>query len=76
MAFAALQKNANRKLKLMTSLFKKPKPPPVVAMPDPDDMRIKNAYKKEFSSARMKSGRASTQLSGDDSYSGTTTGSA
>ena len=56
----------------MTSLFKAPKPPKPVLMPDPDDKRIKIGYAKEYAAARQKSGRVSTQLA--DDYSGTTTG--
>jgi len=60
----------------MGGLFKTPKPPKVVPMPDPDDQRIKNAYAKEIAAARQRSGRASTILSGDDNYSGSTTSAA
>ena len=61
----------------MTGLFgKTPKPPKVVPMPDPEDQRIKMAYSREIAAARARSGRASTVLSGDDSYSSSTTGAA
>lgn len=58
----------------MGSLFKTPKPPKPVLMPDPENAAIKDARVKELLAARQRSGRASTVLSGDDSYSGTTTG--
>lgn len=58
----------------MSSLFKTPKPPKPVLMPDPDNAAVRDARMKELLAARQRAGRASTMLSGDDSYSGTTTG--
>ncbi len=58
----------------MTSLFSTPKPPKPVAMPDPENAAVLDARKKELLAARQRSGRASTMLTGDDSYSGITTG--
>lgn len=58
----------------MGSLFSVPKPPKPVEMPDPDNKLVKNDYAKQIAAARQRGGRASTILSGDDSYAGSTTG--
>jgi len=60
----------------MVKKAKVPKPPKPVQMPDPEDMQIKLQKRREIAAARKRSGKASTILSGDDNYSGTTTGSA
>lgn len=43
-------------------------------MPDPEDPAKKDMARLDYLAARKRSGRASTMLSGDDSYSGTSTG--
>ncbi len=63
----------------MGGLFSKPKlpePPPVQEMPDPNDPRAALAAKNNLLSARARSGRMSTMLSGDTAapYSGSTLG--
>lgn len=62
----------------MGGLFKKPKvpdPPKPVEMPDPEGMDARKARMKAMLDARRRQGRASTNLSGDDPYSGSTLGS-
>lgn len=61
----------------MSGLFSKPKvpdPPKPVLMPDPEDPAKKEDERLRYLAARQRGGRASTMLSGDDNYSGTTTG--
>lgn len=53
---------------------KPPKPPDPVVMPDPEDPLKKLESRKKLISASARSGRASTMLSGEDSYANTTTG--
>lgn len=58
----------------MSGLFSTPKPPKVAPMPDPDDTAVRDQALRDQLAARMRSGRASTILSGDDRYSRATTG--
>ncbi|MDE2440023.1 MAG: hypothetical protein KGP14_03285 [Betaproteobacteria bacterium] len=58
----------------MASLFSTPSPPKPQPMPDPQDPRALDIQKQQLIAAQARSGRASTILSGNDSYSGRATG--
>lgn len=62
----------------MASLFKTPsmpKPPPEVAMPDPEDVRARMAKQKVMQDALTRQGRDSTILNQGADYSRSTLGS-
>lgn len=58
--------------RLYKSLFSPPPAQPSVPMPDPDSPEALAARRKQLIAATSRSGRASTQLSGD--YAGSTLG--
>lgn len=59
----------------MSSLFKTPKAPQPVRMPDTEDPAAEEARRRKALEAMQRGGRASTVLSGD-TYSGNTLGTA
>lgn len=63
----------------VTKLFSQPKmpqPPKPVAMPDPEDLRVKLEQRKKIEKTSGVNGRQGTILSGGDGYNRSTTGAA
>lgn len=58
----------------MAGLFSTPSPPKPQPMPDPQDPAVLDQQRQRIIAAQARSGRASTMLTGGDSYSGRTTG--